>query len=66
LYENQDNLEQIKYKKMSHQDSSIKSILFALLANLVIAITKTATNHAHGYQDKLPWDILTLDKYKMN
>ncbi|HNS73966.1 MAG TPA: cation transporter, partial [bacterium] len=26
---------------MSHQDASIKSILFALLANLGIAITKT-------------------------
>ena len=26
---------------MSHQESSVKSILFALLANLGIAITKT-------------------------
>lgn len=28
-------------KKMSYQDTSVKSILFALLANLGIAITKT-------------------------
>lgn len=28
-------------RKMSHQDASVKSILFALLANLGIAITKT-------------------------
>jgi cation diffusion facilitator family transporter len=33
---------------MSHQDTSIKSILFALLANLGIAITKTAAAIATG------------------
>jgi cation diffusion facilitator family transporter len=31
----------LQHPKMSHQDTSIKSILFALLANLGIAITKT-------------------------
>ncbi len=38
----QENANLPKYLRMSHQDASVKSILFALLANLGIAVTKTA------------------------